>query len=131
MSGEACSPEEYVKDNDYTISIVRKQRDMLENSSPAIWHDHSVTRTFNFLSRQVSTFTRDMTFQAGGYKYGGSSSVATTMNIQNFDDLPSQAEVHLMHQKLSGMGGHPPLVDDAGKDNCKRAVRLAAPGDTP
>jgi len=100
--------EELVKDNDYTLSVVRK----------GSWYDSGVnfssriTRTFNFLAAQVTTSTRDMTWQPGGYKSGGSSGVSTTMTMQRFDEFQSDAEIRLMHAKLVELGGKPPAIDD-------------------
>lgn len=116
--------EEFVRDNDYSISQVRKG----QGHESGITLNSRITRTFNFLSAQVTTITRDITHQPGGYKTGGSSSVATTITMQNFDDFQSAAEIRLMHEKLTALDGHPPPLDGILQESGKKPLRLPSPG---
>jgi len=100
--------EEFVRENDYTVSAVRKGTGYEDGVS----FNSRITRTFNFLAAQVTTLTRDITFQGGGYNKGGSSGVSTTTTMQRFDEFQSDAEIRLMHQKLVELGGAPPALED-------------------
>lgn len=113
--------EELTKDNDYTISVVRKG----ENSHDGVRFNSRITRSFNFLAAQVTTTTRDITYQGGGYQSGGSSGVSTTTTMQRFDEFQSDAEIRLMHLRLVALGGNPPALDDILPAPAKPA--LAAP----
>lgn len=116
--------EKLVKDNDYTISQVRAGK----GYEDSVNFNSRITRTFNFLAAQVTTQTRDITYQGGGYKSGGSSGVAATVTIQNFDEFQSKAEIRLMHEELVKLGGHPPAIDEVLGDDDKKTIRLPAPG---
>ncbi|MDE1152973.1 MAG: hypothetical protein PW788_10590 [Micavibrio sp.] len=105
--------EAFVKKNDYTLDVVdetTKTFSSYDNDLP-LTHVSSLTRTFNFMAGHVTTVTRDLMFQSHAYEKGGSSAVATTSATQNFDELPSTAEVELMHSKLISLGGKPPALE--------------------
>ncbi len=100
--------EDTMKENDYTLSVIRKG----EGYDTGVSFNTRITRTFNFLAQQVTTMTRDITYQGGGYKTGGSSGVSTAIAHQRFDDFQSDAEIRLMHEKLTQLGGKPPALDE-------------------
>ena len=106
------------------ISIVRAQ----ESEVGEVKYTSSITRTFNFLSEQVTTIARDVTAQAGGYKSGGSSAVTQSMTIENFSDFDSTREIEAMHKALVNSGGTPPPLDElAFMQHPKRKTQLAKP----
>src|SRR4051812_20924546 len=98
MLDDVTYSEDYIKDNDYTLSIVRKG----ENSSGSTNFSSSITRSFNFAAQQMTTFTRDITWQDQqlGYHTAGSTAVAATSTVQRFDEFQSQDEIKLMRDKL-------------------------------
>lgn len=104
--------EEIVKDNDYTLSVIQTaQEELPSNYSNTIpTHKASLTRTFNFLSEQVTTITRDTVSSPMFNGSGGDAATAVTsqMIIQNFSDFDSTKEIELMREKLKEMGGTPP-----------------------
>lgn len=116
--------DKLVKDNDYTLSQVRTGK----GYEDGVNFNTRITRTFNFLAAQVTMQTRDITYQGGGYKTGGSSGVASTVTVQNFDDFQSKAEIRLMHEELVKLGGRPPAIDSLLEDEGKKPLRLPAPG---
>lgn len=99
-------PEEFNLDNPYTLSVTRN----LAGSADSLSLSASITRTFNFLAAEVSTHTRDVTHQSN--HRGVTSAVSTTMTVQKFTDLASDAELRLMHAKLKELGGAPPDLGD-------------------
>lgn len=103
--------EEFKKDNDYTISVVTETSNKTKGEY-AVESASILTRTFNFLSAQVTTTKQDSIYQSRGYHGGGSSSIATQMFIHNFSDIQSYGEIKLMHAKLVEMGGTPPELSD-------------------
>lgn len=126
MSDSPSLSEEYVKENDYTLSVERRRESKLSQTDYPLTAVSSITRTFNFLAQQVTTVTRDLVYQAGGYKYGGSSAVSATTTVQNFDDVQSQGEIAVMHAKLKSLGGNPPALEELVKQG-PRPLRLPAP----
>jgi len=117
--------EKFFKKNDYTLDVIDQTSETYNSYDSALpmTHVSSLTRTFNFLSGQVTTVTRDLMFQSHGYEKGGSSSVAATATTQNFDDLPSTAEVELMHAKLKDLGGKPPALETVLGGLNKKALK--------
>jgi hypothetical protein len=108
--------EDFTKENDYTLVTELKES---HSEGSGSWGESkaclvsSIRRTFNFLSAQVTTVTRDWAYQRTLEGTGGSSSaVSTTTQIQNFDDVQSNAEIKFMHAKLIGMGGKPPSLEE-------------------
>jgi hypothetical protein len=127
MSDDSAPSEEYVKENDYTISALRQRETVLVKADYPLTAVSSLTRSFNFLAQLVTTVTRDYVYQAGGYKYGGSSGVSVTTAVQNFDDIQSQGEIEAMHARLKALGGNPPELDELAKEG-RKALRLPLPG---
>lgn len=107
--------DKFIKENDYTLTVERteeQERDgyYIEVKPRLV---SSVRRTFNFLSAQVTTVTRDWAYHGICRADGGSSSaVSGTMQIQNFDDIQSSAEIKFMYAKLVGMEGKPPALEE-------------------
>ncbi|MDP2206727.1 MAG: hypothetical protein Q8K65_10535 [Alphaproteobacteria bacterium] len=105
--------ETFAKLNDYTLLQTLRAADEETSAWGASFYVKSqLTRSFNFLSAQVTTISRDITFQSRGADAGGSSSVSTQTIIQNFSDIQSDAEIRLMHEKLKEKSGNPPPLDD-------------------
>jgi hypothetical protein len=105
------SEEKFVKENAYTLSVVSEDRVVIHNN--ATGYDSgssasSLTKTFNFLSAQVTTIARDSLFEWRNSQAGGSAATSTQMIIQNFSDIESKEEIKLMREKLVEMGGTPP-----------------------
>lgn len=109
----------YHKDSDYTISEVQfaEGTDVRTGSSQPVRTTSTITRTFNFLSAQLTTRTRAEIYQPRYGDSGASASVATELHIQNFTDLPTLAEVRHMHNKLQELGGNPPPLEEILSDN--------------
>ncbi len=103
----------YHKKNDY--SLIEHSVEAGEEND--MYFSSSLSRTFNFLSGQVTTVTRDFIYEPRGSSAGGSASVATQLYVQNFTDLGSLAEVRLMHQKLVELAGNPPPLEEILQDN--------------
>ncbi len=112
MPANDAPREEYVKDNDYTVSVSQTREKVLAESYFPLKAVSAITRTFNFLAQQVTTTTRDFIYQSAAHNYGGSSGVSVTTNIQNFADIQSPEEIALMHARLTDLGGKPPALDN-------------------
>lgn len=122
----STATEQFVKDNDYTLSVITT-RNIPVGSFSSI---SRVTRTFNFLAQQVTTATYDAVLgNSGGYKTGGTSGISTTLGQQHFTEFRTMAEVILMHKKLRDLKGHPPPLEDITGDlgKSKKPARLNAP----
>lgn len=84
------------------------------------WGAPRLSRIFNFTAQQVITLyerggIQDYTIPAGS-NYGSSSTgrsvaVTSSMQIQNFDDLPNQDDIAQMHAALTELGGKPPSLE--------------------
>ncbi|MBI1214453.1 MAG: hypothetical protein GC185_01380 [Alphaproteobacteria bacterium] len=123
--------EEFSLANAYTLDVTRSEETILSNRQDyPVVSLSSITRSFNFAARQVITRTRDVVYQEGGYKYGGSGGVSTTLNIQSFEDVPAPDEIAAMHKKLTEMGGSPPPLDEVLNTLSKPAKPLSR-GTTP
>lgn len=82
------------------------------------WGSPRLSRIFNFSAQQVVTL-----YERGGLKkykqpetdYDSqnafAAAVTSSMQVQNFADLPNQTEISSMHAKLTEMGGKPPALD--------------------
>ncbi|HEX2753076.1 MAG TPA: hypothetical protein VHP34_08260 [Alphaproteobacteria bacterium] len=116
--------EELIKLNDYTLIQKTEAPDVTRSGySDGLKILSQVTRTFNFLAAQVSTTTRDVTFESRGSEAGGTSAVATQTFIQNFEDMQSSREIAFMHAKLKDLGGNPPPLEEiTGSLNKKGGV---------
>jgi hypothetical protein len=117
MSAPGAAQEEYVKDNDYTLSVNQTEEKVLARTAYPLTATSSITRTFNFLSQQITTTTRDYIYQPAAHNYGGSSGVSVTTTIQNFRDIQSPEEIARMHARLLDMDGHPPDLDNVLKND--------------
>lgn len=105
--------EELIKLNDYTLIQKTEAPDVTRSGySGGLKVLSQVTRTFNFLSAQLTTTTRDVTYESRGGEAGGTSAVATQTFIQNFEDMQSPREIAYMHAKLKEMNGNPPPLED-------------------
>jgi len=105
--------ETFTKVNDYTLlQTLRAADDETSAWGSSFFVKSQLTRSFNFLSAQVTTISRDVTFQSRGSEAGGSSSVSTQKTIENFRDIQSDAEIRLMHEKLKELKGNPPPLED-------------------
>ncbi|MBW7910458.1 MAG: hypothetical protein H3C49_04160 [Alphaproteobacteria bacterium] len=106
--------ERLEKINDYTLSqTLHASSESLSGYSHSLTIQSRITRIFNFLSAQVTTVTRDLTYEPRGSESGGSSSVSTQTSVQNFSDVQSDAEIRLMHAKLKNdLKGNPPPIED-------------------
>lgn len=118
--------ERLTKINDYTLLQTLRPADEETDAWGSTFYVKSqLTRSFNFLSAQVTTISRDVTFQSRGSEAGGSSSVSTQAIIQNFSDIQSDAEIRLMHAKLKELRGNPPPIDDILRGIGKKSAGLA------
>lgn len=106
--------ERFVKENAYTLSVVKQEIDLHrgDHASDKICEKFTLTRTFNFLSGQITTIACSNVSQSRGADAGGSSAASTQMTIQNFDEIQSLKEIQLMHQKLVQLGGQPPDLSE-------------------
>ncbi|MFN7113793.1 MAG: hypothetical protein ACK4PK_05470 [Alphaproteobacteria bacterium] len=105
--------EKLIKINDYTIAQqIDAADERIGGYGDGLYVYARITRTFNFLAAQMTTVTRDMTYESRGGSAGGSSSVSAQTLIQNFSDIQSDAEIRLMHAKLKEKSGNPPPLDD-------------------
>lgn len=105
--------EMFKKLNDYTlIHRIDAPEEELDGYHRNLKINTRITRTFNFLSAQLTTTTRDMTYESRGGDAGGSSSVSTQTIIENFDSIQSKAEIRLMHAELQKQNGKPPPLEE-------------------
>lgn len=123
--------ETFKRVNDYTLlQTLRADDDETSAWGSSFYVKSQLTRSFNFLSAQITTTSRDLTFQSRGSEAGGSSSVSTQTIIENFRDVQSDAEIRLMHEKLKELKGKPPPIEEImggiGKKNT--APSLGAKG---
>lgn len=89
---------------DYIVDephILRVENSLSSQSNFA----RSLTRVFNFQSRQVTTIYNDWIVTSSG------SSVSSQMHVQNFSEVESQDEIRAMHRKLKEQGGDPGTLD--------------------
>jgi len=82
------------------------------------WGSPRLSRIFNFTAQQVVTL-----YERGGLKkykqpetdYDSqnafAAAVTSAMQVQNFADLPNQAEIAPLHKKLIELGGTPPALE--------------------
>jgi len=105
--------EKFTRVNDYTLlQTLRADDEETQAWGSPFYIKSQLTRSFNFLSAQVTTTSRDVTFQSRGSEAGGSSSVSTQTIIENFHDIQSDAEIRLMHEKLKQLKGNPPPLEE-------------------
>ena len=117
------SIEQFVKENDYTLSIIQKT----EENDDGVTQKFRLTRTFNFAAAQITTITSSMVYESRGSSAGGSAATSAQTTIQNFSDIDSKEEIKLMHEKLKELGGNPPeLSFELGKR--PTPVGLTRPG---
>lgn len=116
--------EQFVKENAYTISVIKQEEDShsSHNADDRIYKKFTLTRTFNFLSGQITTIACSTVFQSRGSNAGGSSATSTQMTIQNFEDIQSLKEIQLMHKKLVDCGGTPPDLSEIVPVMNKKAI---------
>ncbi len=120
----ADSAQEFVVDNEYTLSVITSRTHASETSFK---ERSTITRTFNFLAQQVTTHVRDTALgNTGGYRTGGAGSIATAITQQHFDDFRSDAEIIYMHTKLRELGGNPPAIEDVTRGIAKKPAGLGA-----
>lgn len=125
-SDKMKSKETFVVDNEYTLSVITTRRPPEDESFKALT---TITRSFNFLARQVTTHVRDTVLgNEGGYHYGGAAGVSTGVIQQHFDDFRSDAEIVYMHAKLKEMGGKPPALEDVTRGLQKKPRTLTPEG---
>lgn len=101
--------ENFDKIGDYTLRIDASQK---EPSDDGVRRGNGYTKLFNFLARQVTTIHRDWVYEGRGANAGGTSALCTHTCTESFSDLPSTAEVRVMHAKLISLGGHPPALEE-------------------
>lgn len=123
--------ETFKRVNDYTLlQTLRADDDEASAWGSSFYVKSQLTRSFNFLSAQITTTSRDVTFQSRGSEAGGSSSVSAQTIIENFRDVQSDAEIRLMYEKLKELKGKPPPIEEImggiGKKNT--APSLGAKG---
>ena len=107
--------ETFTKKNDYTLTVTNDESRVLQEVDDVlnVQITSSLEKTFNFLSAQVTTVTRERIFQPrGSSSSGAAASVSIQMIIQNFSDIQSPEELKLMHRKLVELGGAPPELSD-------------------
>lgn len=110
--------EELLKLNDYTLVQKTEAPDVTRRGyGDGLKVLSQVTRTFNFLAAQLTTTTRDVTYEGRGSEAGGSSAVHTQTFIQNFEDMQSDREIAYMHKKLTELKGNPPPLEDVLGNN--------------
>lgn len=122
--------EHFVKVNDYTLRhIVEDPERQSGGYTSGLRLLSSVTRTFNYMSAQVTTQTRDLAYELRGSNAGGAASVSTQTLVQNFSDLQSDLEIRMMHRKLIELGGQPPALDNlqTGRQALAGKPRLETP----
>lgn len=103
---------EIAMENDHSLRVEN------EYFSSSI-HSRSVMRIFNFKSAQVTTVYREWIADSAG------NAVTSQMNVQNFSDIESPAEIRDMHAKLVELGGRPPALDDILPSSGKARVSAA------
>jgi hypothetical protein len=108
---EYAMAEKFVKENDYSLSVIRKEHLSLLHEYPTEIFSE-MRREFNFAAAQITTTRTAIIHQQRGYHVAGSSSISTTTNIQNFDDVQSSGEIAIMHAKLIALGGNPPPLEE-------------------
>lgn len=105
--------EDLIKLNDYTLVQKIEAPDTTRRGySDGLKVLSQVTRTFNFLAAQLTTTTRDVTYEGRGGDASGTSAVHTQTFIQNFEDMQSDREVAYMHKKLIELEGNPPPLEE-------------------
>ena len=118
----AESAQEFVVDNEYTLSVITNRT---HSTSSSFKERSIITRTFNFLAQQVTTHVRDTALgNTGGYNTGGAGGVATAITQQHFEDFRSDAEIVYMHGKLCELGGKPPAIEDVTRGIGKKPAGL-------
>ncbi|MBI1214454.1 MAG: hypothetical protein GC185_01385 [Alphaproteobacteria bacterium] len=121
------SQPEYDKLDDSTLRVTY---DMAGKKGDN-WGAPRLSRIFNFEARQLITLyerggTQDFSIPGRyGNTTGKSAAVTSDLQVQNFSELDTTAELARMHKKLKDMGGKPPSIDDlAGQlDKKKPALR--------
>lgn len=117
--------ESFDKINDYTLRQTLQEPELtLPGYSQQLKVQSRITRIFNFLSAQITTTTRDLTYEARGSESGGSSAVSSQTSVQNFDDVQSDLEIRAMHKKLVELKGKPPAIDDILRSMNKKPAGL-------
>lgn len=117
--------ETFAKINDYTLrQTLEEPEEQIAGYSRSLQIRARITRQFNFLAAQVTTTTRDLTYEPRGGDAGGSSSVASQTLIENFNDIQSDLEIRMMHKKLQELGGKPPAIDEIIRGLGKKAAGL-------
>lgn len=111
--------EEFNRVGDY---ILRVDFRLQEGRYSDVVKYNGYTRIFNFLSRQVTTIHRDWMCEGRGSQAGGTSAMASHVETQGFDDLPSAEEITVMHRKLCELGGTPPALEDVIPENIAKAA---------
>lgn len=116
--------ERFIKENAYTISVVKQTENLHrgDHASDKICERFTLTRTFNFLSGQITTIACGNVFQSRGADAGGAAAVSTQMAIQNFEDVQSLKEIQLMREKLVEFGGTPPELSEILPVMDKKAI---------
>ena len=117
--------EEFNKVSDYTLRIDFRRH---EATFDGVQKHTGYTRTFNFLSRQVTTTQRDWLVEGRGTQAAGTSALAAQTFIESFDDLPSDAEIKYMHAKLVELGGKPPALEDVMPNDLHKPSGLKSNG---
>ncbi len=91
--------------NDHTL----QERDFTVIRDDADWYrESSISREFNFLSRQRTTTTEFLLWN----KKQSSTSTSVAVTIDNFRDIEGQEEIARAHRQLVLLGGKPPALDE-------------------
>lgn len=101
--------ETFHKIGDYILRVD------VENSHPrdnGVRRGDSISRTFNFRARQITTTERSWIYESRGADAAGTSALSTHSRTESFDDLPGDSEIPLMHAKLLSLDGKPPPLED-------------------
>lgn len=106
--------EKFEKLNDYTLQVsVDMSPKAHRPESYELGETAKLSRIFNFRSAQVTTIMQQSAYIASDYSSEGGAGVtaASQMSVQNFDEIQSQLEIELMHEKLKELGGKPPSLE--------------------
>jgi len=106
--------EEFHKISDYILRVDVENR---RPSDDGIRRGDSVSRTFNFRARQLTTVERAWIYESRGSDAGGTSALSTHSRTESFDDLPGASEIALMHEKLRSLQGNPPPLEEVMPKN--------------
>ncbi len=111
--------ETFEKVNDYTIQSTLKEDATDGRGNGYVYMSSRIVRIFNFAAGTITSLHHNRTFRS---EQSTPAVVSEQTTVEKFKDMPSLIEVEIMREKLVGMGGHPPLIEDVLSGRRKREL---------